>query len=177
MWDVSNALRVNANAYHVYIACMLARFRELGLLKFGIIKSAAESTGNCLARYVAEQGVSFSNVEEALEFINDVMGFSDEVRLEARGSSAIEVMFHKDSCRICPRQIGGLELPGPACPNVGFVKGYLEGLGLVKLKENFNIERGETPVRFQNGYCVISYYVLERGGELKSNAETRSLVS
>lgn len=167
MWDVNRALRVSANVYHVYIACMLARFRELGMLKFGVIKGATEATGRCVAQYVAAHGLSFSSVEEALKHLNTTFVFSDEVRVRAGEDGVLEVMFHKDSCRICPRNVGGLELPGPACPNVGFVKGYLEGLGLAKLKESFDIEKGELPVRQQEGYCVIRYQVLEGAAKPK----------
>jgi len=164
---VNRALKVGANVYHVYIACVLAKLRELGMLKFGIIKEAAEATGRSVAQYVAAQGLSFGSVEEALEVLNAAFGFSDEIRLRAREDGVIEVMFHKNTCKICPRNVGGLELPGPACPNVGFVKGYLEGLGLVKLKEKFDVLNGEPPVKQQDGYCVISYQVLERGAGLE----------
>ena len=162
MWDVSRALKVNANVYHVYIACMLARFRELGMLKFGIIKGASEATGRCIAQYIAAtHGQNFGSIEEALKQLNSAFTFSDEVCVKAY-ENVLEVMFHKDSCKICPRNVGGLELPGPACPNVGFVKGYLEELGLVKLKENYDLEKGEPPLKQQDGYCMISYQVLEQ---------------
>jgi|GEM_PF-683287 len=166
MWDVNRALKVNANVYHVYIACMLARFRELGMLKFGVIKGASEATGRCIAQYIAAtHGPGFSSIEEALKQLNLVFTFSDEVRVRTY-ENILEVMFHKDSCRICPRNIGGLELPGPACPNVGFVKGYLEELGLVKLKESYNVEKGDLPVKHREGYCVISYEILEKNAKL-----------
>ena len=165
MWDVSKALKVGANVYHVYIACMLARFRELGMLKFGVIKSATEATGRCVAQYLAARGSSFGSIEEALEQLNASFAFSDEVRVRTREDDVLEVMLHTDSCRICPRNVGGLELPGPACPNVGFVKGYLEELGLVKLKESYDIEKGYLPVKREEGYCVISYKVLEKSAE------------
>jgi len=45
------------------------------------------------------------------------------------------------------------------------VKGYLEELGLVKLKESYDIEKGYLPVKREEGYCVISYKVLEKSAE------------
>jgi hypothetical protein len=162
MWDVNRALKVGANVYHVYIASMIARFRELGLLKFGVILRASEDTGRRVAQYFTALGVKLGSVEEALELLNLTLGFSDEVRARVVDGGTLEVAFSKDTCKICPRNIGGLELPGPACPNVGFVKGFLEELGLAKLKEKFNVANGELPVEQRDGYCVIRYQILER---------------
>ena len=169
-WNVEGALRVNANAYHVYIACMLARFREMGMLKFGVIKDATEATGRCMAQYLSAQGVSFDSVEEALLFLNDIMGFTDEVKAVPKGD-VLEVRLNREACRICPRNVGGLGLPGPACPNIGFIKGYLEGLGLLKLKETYNLEKGEMPLKQENGECIITYQILEKKAEIAKKQE------
>jgi hypothetical protein len=170
VWDVEKALKVNANVYHVYIACMLARFREKGMLNFGVIKDAAEATGRCMAQYLSAQGVGFDSVKDALLFLNDLMGFTDEVKAVPRGDM-LEVRLDKEACRMCPWNVGGLGLPGPVCPNIGFIKGYLEGLGLLKLKETNNIEKGEMPLKQENGQCIITYQILEKKAEIAKKQE------
>jgi hypothetical protein len=168
VWDVERALKVNANAYHVYIACILAKLMEKGVLEFGVLKEVTEDTGRCMAQYISAHGLSFNNAQEALLFLNDIMGFTDEVKAVPRGD-VLEVRLNREACRICPRNVGGLELPGPACPNIGFIKGYLEGLGLLKLKEKYSMEKGEMPLKQENGQCIITYQVLEKRAEVTKN--------
>ncbi|ABL78402.1 hypothetical protein [Thermofilum pendens] len=165
MWNVENAIKRNANVYHVYIACMIAKFRELGLVNYGVIKGAAEATGRCTADYFLAHGLKPSSVEDAIVALNEITGFTDEVKVDYR-DGVLEVRMHRDSCRICPRMVGGLELPGAACPNVGYIKGFVEGLGLAKL-EDFAREKGEEPVTKDGEYCVIRYVVKEASAPVK----------
>jgi hypothetical protein len=168
IWNLDRSLKVNANAYHVYIACILAKLMEKGVLEFGVLKEVTEDTGRCMAQYISAHGLSFNNAQEALLFLNDLMGLTDEVKIEPRGDT-LEVRLNRDSCRICPRNVGGLDLPGPACPNIGFIKGYLEGLGLLKLKEEYSMEKGKIPVKHEDGWCVITYKPLEKRTEVTKN--------
>ncbi|AGT34633.1 hypothetical protein N186_01185 [Thermofilum adornatum] len=171
-WDVERALKVNANAYHVYIACMLARLMETGVLGLNVLREASEHTGRCMAEYVSVHGLSFESAEEALQFLNDLMGFTDELVVEQRGGS-VEVRLDRESCRICPRDTGGLESPLTACPLIGFVKGYLEGLGLLKLKERYDMERGEMPAKQEDGQCIFAYPIAKKKAETKKRQESR----
>jgi hypothetical protein len=171
-WDVERALKVNANAYHVYIACMLARLMETGVLGLDVLREASEHTGRCMAEYVSAHGLSFESAEEALQFLNDLMGFTDELVVEQRGGS-VEVRLDRESCRICPRDTGGLESPLSACPLIGFVKGYLDGLGLLKLKKRYDLEEGEMPAKHEDGQCIFAYPVAEKKAEIKKRQESR----
>jgi len=172
MWDVEKALKVNANAYHVYIACMLARLMETGVLSLDVLREASEHTGRCIAEYVSAHGLSFEGAEEALQFLNDLMGFTDELVVEQRGGS-VEVRLDRESCRICPRDTGGLKSPLSACPLIGFFKGYLEGLGLLKLKEKYDMEEGEMPAKHEDDQCIFAYPVAEKKAEIKKRQESR----
>ena len=65
----------------------------------------------------------------------------------------MEVRLDRESCRICPWDTGGL--------------------GLLKLKERYDMERGEMPAKQGDGQCIFVYPVAEKKAEIKKRQESR----
>ncbi len=119
-----------------FVASLMAAFREVGVLNFGVVYIATENVGRRLASIYGREdspGKSLTKIAEMLEL--------GEYRLEEGGGEIVFAM-KSESCRLCPRRVGGLELPGKLCPLPGLLSGFA---GV----------RAEQDVKREGEYCVI----------------------
>ncbi|ABL79233.1 hypothetical protein [Thermofilum pendens] len=142
---------------HVFVASMLAEFRENGVLNFGILRAATEKTGAKIAEMLDED--TPRNLEGAVKFLAEALEVSKDFDVEKNGS-ILRLRVKSKLCRFCPKGVGGLELPGPLCPFPGLFKGFLEHSAGLKLAypENFMY-------RDRDGYCNFLLEVIGTGSD------------
>jgi len=141
----------------VLIASLLAGLREMGVLNQAVVLLAMERAGKYLFRYakVVNLVKGGESVEEAFEALKKVFPPSLEMNIsEENGRYVVEVKT--ELCKICPRAIGELELPGSLCPTVGIIKGFLEETCGVKLSP---VIRNGTLVEKSEEKCKFIYEV------------------
>jgi len=145
--------------YHVFIASSLALFRRYGALNLGVMTISMEEVGQRLATIALDETPALCSrrLEEVLGRLNEMLGLNSVLLLSTRGN-VIEVKAGRDTCRICPKGVGELELPGDLCPYLGLIKGFLSTVKGVKLE----LVDPQEPVRKEGAYCVIRYAVSER---------------
>ncbi|MGC9146465.1 MAG: hypothetical protein ACP5GL_01415 [Infirmifilum sp.] len=124
----------NVTPLHAFIASSLASFREEGVLNYAIVTRAMENVGKKLLNIY-----SFSNnPKEAILEANELLHFAEQLSLE-EDTLHLYVKVTTSSCNICPKAVGGLELPGRLCPLAGFFSGIT---GLKPDLENTGREGG-----------------------------------
>lgn len=107
---------------HAFIASSLATFREEGVLNYAIVTKAMENVGRRLRTLY---GLDGQPVEVILKS-NKVLRLAEYLEVEEDPQYIFTKILTK-SCNICPRAVGGLELPGRLCPFPGLLSG-LTGL-------------------------------------------------
>lgn len=93
------------------VASLLASLRKEGLLNFAVMASAARRAGERPARLYGTPRGSVA----ALGRANELLQFAGDVELEDSGSSVVVGVVAR-TCRICPKTVGGLELPRAPLP-------------------------------------------------------------
>ncbi|MEZ0346118.1 MAG: hypothetical protein ABWK01_06180 [Infirmifilum sp.] len=129
----------NPSASQLLFASFLAALRELGLINFAVVNEAARLAGERLIRIYGGSGSKKDLVSRAAELMQ--LGVFE---VEDDGEKIVFKM-RSDTCRVCPKAVGGLELPVKLCPLPGLLGGYSGARPL--------LER----VRREGGYCVIEF--------------------
>lgn len=143
--------------YHILIATSLALFRRYGALNFGVVNVAMEETGRKLAQLaLKERGeeIRGRDIPGLVSLLNEMLGMNSELEAELTGDT-LTVKSRTSLCKLCPKGVGGLELPGRLCPYVGLIRGFVEEIANLSLDVDFN---GEF-FKKEGGYCVIKYKV------------------
>jgi len=118
MW-VNGAKMRWMNFYQVYLASLVDGLRE-GSDSEALMR-ASEKAGRDLAIYMNHLGMETADVVDALALLNAAMRLADRFRVSAE-SSALMVMVHKPTCRMCPGLINGSGQPTRKCPLYGLVR-------------------------------------------------------
>jgi len=120
-----------------FVASLITAFREIGVLNFGVVYMATEKVGRRLAAIYGREDSPAKSLRKIAEILE--LG---EYKLEER-ENAITFAMKSETCRLCPRRVGGLELPGKLCPLPGLLSG-------------FAATRAEQDVRREGEYCIIN---------------------
>ncbi|QOJ78607.1 hypothetical protein IG193_07570 [Infirmifilum lucidum] len=126
---------------HVLVASALAAFREEGVLNYALVTSSMQKAGERLALVYGRP----PDPLEALRRAHELLQFAGGVEVEDRGGHYY-VRVATRTCRVCPKAVGGLELPGRLCPLPGLLSGFA---GLRPDLEG---------TRKDGTYCVIAIY-------------------
>ncbi len=143
--------------FHVFIASSLALFRRYGALNLGVMTITMEEVGRRLAAIALGEDPGLRSVDEAVEALNRMLELNSRLTVSVEGDGIV-VRSGSETCRICPRGVGELELPGSLCPYIGLIRGFLASISGVELE----LADPQEPVKKDGGDCVIEYKVLRR---------------
>ena len=101
-----------------FVASLIAAFREVGVLNFGVVYMATEKVGKRLAAIYGREDSPAKSLTKVVEMLE--LG---EFKVEEQEGGLVFAM-RSESCRLCPRRVGGLELPGKLCPLPGLLSGF-----------------------------------------------------
>lgn len=145
--------------FHAFIASSLALFRRYGALNLGVMTITMEEVGRRLAAIALSEdpGLRSAGEAEAVEALNRMLELNSRLTVSVEGDGVV-VRSGRETCRICPRGVGELELPGSLCPYLGLIRGFLASVSGVEL----GLADPQEPVKKDGGDCVIEYRVLRR---------------
>ncbi|PLJ77925.1 hypothetical protein [Infirmifilum sp. SLHALR2] len=104
---------------HAFVASALAAFREEGVLNYAILTSSMQKVGERLSQIYGRP----ADPLEALRRATDLLQLAGSVEVEDRADHYL-VKVATGTCRLCPKAVGGLELPGRLCPLPGLLAGF-----------------------------------------------------
>lgn len=135
--SIEEIARRGVKPLHAFVALMLAALREFGVINFGVVHEVTKQVGEKMASLYGRGG----NPSESLERAASLLEVGEFEVVPDRSSTLFRLK--SDTCRVCPKGVGGLELPGKLCPLVGLLAGY-SGM---KAEE----------ARKEGSYCVIEF--------------------
>lgn len=131
--------RRGAKPLHVFTAYLLASLRDLGVINYGVVQRTTRHVGQKLALIYGRDSSAAEAIVRAAELL-------EVGRFEVlSGGESVIFRLKSNTCRICPKGVGELELPGRLCPLVGLLGGFS------------GAEAEEA--RREGGYCVIEFKV------------------
>lgn len=115
------------NPYHSFFASFFAGLGELGMLNQGSINIVAKRAADYLYAYLdakeilpdmnAVPGETKAEViKNLLLYINKILSLVGEYDLQEAGEDQIVLVIEGNTCRICPKGVGGAEVKGTLCP-------------------------------------------------------------
>ncbi len=141
---------------HLLIAFSLALFRRYGALNLGVTMLTMEEVGRRLAKLALreEPGLRDAPMQRVIDKLNEMLELNSVLRAEVSGGELV-VRAGKDTCRVCPKGVGELELPGVLCPYIGLVRGFVEEVKGLRLE----VADPKQPLKRDGGLCEIRYRV------------------
>ena len=126
MLDREKIERRQLKPHEVGVAALIAGFHELGILNQAAVFQATQRSGRALAEYAKLVGKVPSNPLEALNLLNELTPLAVEVTF-SQDENAVTVRINTETCKYCPKGVGGAELEGSLCPYPGLILGFLSG--------------------------------------------------
>ena len=115
------------NPYHSFFASFFAGLGELGMLNQGSINIVAKRAADYLYAYLdakeilpdmnAVPGESKAEViKNLILYINKILSMVGEYDLQEAGEDQVVLLIAGQTCRICPKGVGGAAVKGTLCP-------------------------------------------------------------
>jgi hypothetical protein len=115
------------NPYHSFFASFFAGLGELGMLNQGSINIVAKRAAEYLYAYLdakeilpdmnAVPGNSQAEViKNLILYINKILSLVGEYDLQAVDEDQVVLLITGNTCRICPKGVGGASVKGTLCP-------------------------------------------------------------
>jgi hypothetical protein len=154
------------NPYHSFFASFFAGLGELGMLNQGSINIVAKRAADYLYAYLdakeilpdmdAVPGESKAEViKNLILYINKILSMVGEYDLQEAGEDQVVLLIAGQTCRICPKGVGGAEVKGTLCP----IPSLLEALiNLIAQKDM--LELITTGIEKEGSTCKANFKVL-----------------
>jgi hypothetical protein len=120
-------LERDLNPYHSFFAAFFAGLGELGMLNQGSINIVSRRAAEYLYSYLEAkeilpdpQAVPGNTPAEVIKnyilYINKILALVGEYDLQPVGEDQVVLLVSGNTCRICPKGVGGASIKGTLCP-------------------------------------------------------------
>lgn len=127
------------NPYHSFFSSFFGGLAELGLINQGSINIVAKRAGEHLYSYLEAKDIlpDLSAVpgntpteiaKNLILFINKILSFAGEYEFKDVEDGQAALLIAENTCRICPKDVGGAEVKGTLCPIPNLVEGLVNKL-------------------------------------------------
>jgi len=159
-------LERDLNPYHSFFASFFAGLGELGMLNQGSINIVAKRAADYLYGYLdakeilpdmdAVPGDSQSEIiKNLILYVNKILSMVGEYDLQEAGEDQVVLLIAGQTCRICPKGVGGAEVKGTLCP----VPSLLESL-INMIAQKDMLELITTGIEKEGSTCKAYFKVL-----------------
>jgi len=154
------------NPYHSFFASFFAGLGELGMLNQGSINIVAKRAADYLYAYLDAKeilpdlnsvpGESAAEViKNLILYINKILSMVGEYDLQESGEDQVVLLIAGQTCRICPKGVGGAAVKGTLCP----IPSLLEAL-INKIAQKDMLELITTGIEKEGSTCKAYFKVL-----------------
>lgn len=113
----------HVNLASITLASLIASLSELGILTQGTVSSLAKYFTPRICAYMLEKGIidpSKPPVENLRKVFEEYAFTNEDYEIKEDGNE-IHIEIVTDECKVCPKGVGGAEIPGSACPLPHFI--------------------------------------------------------
>jgi hypothetical protein len=153
------------NPYHSFFASFFAGLGEMGMLNQGSINIVAKRAADYLYAYLEAKeilpdpkSVPGDNQAEVIKnlvlYVNKILSLVGEYDLQKVDDGKVVLMITGDTCRICPKGVGGAAVKGTLCP----IPSLLENL-INKIAQNEVLELITEGIEKEGSTCKAYYKV------------------
>jgi hypothetical protein len=154
------------NPYHSFFASFFAGLGELGMLNQGSINIVAKRASEYLYAYLDAKEIlpdmdavpgdtSAEVIKNLVLYINKIMSLVGEYDLQQVDENQVVLLITGNTCRICPKGVGGAEVKGTLCP----IPSLLESL-LNKIAQREIVELITSGIEKDGGTCKAYFKVM-----------------
>ena len=159
-------LERDLNPYHSFFSSFFAGLAELGMLNQGSINIVAKRAADYLYSYLDAKdilpdmgAVPGSTTTEVVKnlflYINKILSLVGEYDFQDTEDGQAVLLIAGNTCRICPKGVGGAEVKGTLCPVPNLVEGLVN-----KIAQKDLLELITTGIEKEGVTCKAYYKVL-----------------
>lgn len=160
-------LERDLNPFHSFFASFFAGLGELGMLNQGSINIVAKRAAEYLYAYLDAKEIlpdmasvpgdtDAALIKNLILYINKILSLVGEYDLQPVEKGKVVLLITGNTCRICPKGVGGAAVKGTLCP----VPSLLESL-INRIAQKDLVELITTGIEKEGSTCKAFYRVLE----------------
>ncbi len=115
------------NPYHSFFAAFFAGLGELGMLNQGSINIVAKRAADYLYAYLDAKQIlpemsavpgdtPAAVIKNLVLYVNKILSLVGEYDLQQTNDDQVVLLITGNTCRICPKGVGGAAVKGTLCP-------------------------------------------------------------
>jgi hypothetical protein len=167
MTDIKQVvLERDLNPFHSFFASFFAGLGELGLLNQGSINIVAKRAADYLYSYLEAKEIlpnmksvpgdtPAELIKNLILYINKILRLVGDYDLQQVDENQVALLIAGNTCRICPKGVGGADVKGTLCP----IPSLLESL-INKIAQQEIVELITPGIEKDGGTCKANYRVL-----------------
>ncbi len=159
-------LERDLNPYHSFFASFFGGLGELGMLNQGSINIVSKRAADYLYAYLDAKEIlpdmnavpgdtSAEVIKNLILYVNKILSLVGEYDLKEAEQDQVVLLISGDTCRICPKGVGGASVKGTLCP----IPSLLEGL-INKLAQKEMVKLITSGIEKEGSTCKAYYQVL-----------------
>jgi hypothetical protein len=154
------------NPYHSFFVSFFAGLGELGMLNQGSINIVAKRAAEYLYAYLEAKEIlpdlnsvpgstSTEVIKNLILYINKILSLVGEYDLQQVDEEKVALLITGDTCRICPKGVGGAEVKGTLCPIPSLIENLIN-----KIAQKEILELLTAGIEKEGGICKAHFRVL-----------------